>query len=449
MRKQTIVKENTNSFNKLAFIAFAVMILLIPYQAFAVTWVRDFFDLNNVQFNIISLWKEYIIVLLALLVLVKVVKERKLPFKILLVDKCIILFFILTLLFFLVFNQPIAVKISALRYDTGFLFVYLLARSFDITFLQLKKLVWLLIISSVPVIIFGLLQISILRPEFMFNFGYERNLLEYAKTGILPTYDSISPLLPGIYRIQSTFPGALQFGSYLAVILLFSISGIMVIKSKVRVFLGIVAFLSSFALIATYTRGALIGLAVGIFIIFLVNSKNKKRFLLSSLFALFTIVILVIALFRIPTVQILLLHGEIVNGSVFGSSTAHLAALIKGVNSILTNLVGYGLGAVGPASMLSYQPFMTENWYLQVGIELGLLGLILFISIVGFFIKYLFNILNKVKNEPKFIYLGVLTSLIALCFMNLFLHTFADTATVYPLFIFIGILISLNQRELT
>ncbi|NTU69727.1 hypothetical protein HGB13_02815 [bacterium] len=442
-------KEKINIFNKLAFLAFAVLIALIPYQAFIVTWARSLFNLNSFQFNIISLWKEYIIVLLATVLIAAILKERKLPFKVLWADKYIILFSILVIVYFFMFNQPLAIKIAALRYDIEFLFIYILARSFNISFFQLKKLLWILVISSIPVIIFGLLQISMLPPEFMFNFGYERNLLEYSKTGIIPTYDYISPLLPGIFRIQSTFPGALQYGSYLMFIILLFIASLTRLKSKARIGLIVLLFFALIALLATYTRGALIGLGVGIFLTFLVNTKNKKRFLIYSFATLIGSVLVLIALFKIPTVQILILHGEIVNGSILGSSTAHLAAFINGVGSVVTNFMGYGLGVVGPASKLSIQPVMTENWYLQLGIELGLLGVIIFTIIIGFFIKYLLSLYNEAKDDQKFLYLGVLASFVALCFINLFLHSFADTATVYPLFIFIGILFSLNQKELT
>jgi len=71
-------------------------------------------------------------------------------------------------------------------------------------------------------------------------------------------------------------------------------------------------------------------------------------------------------------------------------------------------------------------PFVTENWYIQIGVELGVLGFALFIA----FIILLLRALRR-NEESLAPFLGMLG--ISIC--ALFLHAFEDSAVAYSAFL--------------
>ena len=71
-------------------------------------------------------------------------------------------------------------------------------------------------------------------------------------------------------------------------------------------------------------------------------------------------------------------------------------------------------------------PFVTENWYIQIGVELGVIGFALFIAFIIFLLQALRR--NEDSLAP---FLGMLG--ISIC--ALFLHAFEDSAVAYSAFL--------------
>lgn len=116
---------------------------------------------------------------------------------------------------------------------------------------------------------------------------------------------------------------------------------------------------------------------------------------------------------------------------------------------------GYGLGSAGPASqihgstgdMLEFQEasadFLPENWYLQILIEQGIVGLFLFMIILFLIVQQLWS---RVKAEKNLYSIALFTAFIALLFMACFTHAFEEAATSYILFLLIGVHLSKNYH---
>lgn len=98
-------------------------------------------------------------------------------------------------------------------------------------------------------------------------------------------------------------------------------------------------------------------------------------------------------------------------------------------------IFGSGLGSAGPLSMKYDKGIVSENWFLQIALEIGLLGLVLYLIFIYFLGKDLLFIFKK--NTAR----AVLVAFGALLVVSLFLHPFADNPAVnITLFIIIGIL---------
>lgn len=243
----------------------------------------------------------------------------------------------------------------------------------------------------------------------------------------------------GLERSASIFGGPLQLSSYLlpaAFLLFFKTARYF----KNRNFRYGYAFLSAMAIVflalnLAFSRAAILG-AIIAFLIYLfakIPSKNIKIALVISL-------VLAVAAFVVSSIygptswQEFLRHGE--------SNYWHLMAkrqtfeLLKSAN-YREWLCGFGLGSHGPLAMKYSDGVVSESWYLQLLLEIGALGLLLWLS----FVSLVSARLKKYQNQSLFY------GLLAVLFMALFLHPFADNpALTFTIFILIGSY--LNTKEL-
>jgi len=74
-------------------------------------------------------------------------------------------------------------------------------------------------------------------------------------------------------------------------------------------------------------------------------------------------------------------------------------------------------------------PFLPENWYLQIGVELGIMGFALFILIIFFVIRMLRQSKDYSLGE------GVLLGFVGISIAALFLHAWEDSAVAYTLWV--------------
>lgn len=446
MTKELIRKELF--FNKLPFWIFAALLFLLPFQAFLQVWLRFKLGLPLEQVFYLSLWKEFLVATLILLAGLKIALEKKVPFKILTLDKLIFGFFLLALLYFFAFGGGLEQKITGLRYDLEFFGIYFLARIFQFSKYQIKAFLGIFLGTAAVAVVFGLLQVSLIPPDFLVKLGYSGSFEEYLKTGIIPTYEPLSSALSNLYRIQSTFPGDLQFSSYLILVVTFLGAIVLFSKTKTKIYLAIPLLASAIALAATFTRSAWIGFVFAGFAILLIFVKRKIYIILPAI----ALIVLSFASFKMllenKTFETLILHGEVRGGELFGSTEGHKSAFGEAVNIIVQNPLGKGVGTAGPASKVGEKVVIPESWYLQILIEFGVLGLILFVGIIISLGKKLYLIYQKAKDPlPKMLALGLLGALIGLSVQNLFLHTWADTATAYPFWLFAGLLVALFGKE--
>lgn len=151
------------------------------------------------------------------------------------------------------------------------------------------------------------------------------------------------------------------------------------------------------------------------------------------------LVALVCALFLIfsPFGKSIILHQS--ENQANGSTSSRLDSLSSSLSDIAYRPVGYGLGTVGGASRIDDSGLgiqTPENWYLFAAIELGVVGLVLFLA----FVFATFTQLKQIKDTPSAE--SLIATLTALLVIGLFLPIWADKTVTIFWWLIVGISIS-------
>ncbi len=150
------------------------------------------------------------------------------------------------------------------------------------------------------------------------------------------------------------------------------------------------------AIILTFSRGGWLALLATLFLIGWNEKTNKKFLFLMAAFFL-------VALFIIPTDLFLLRFGN-VQSITMDASVAQRLRLLKGSFQMFLDhfLTGVGIGNFIVYSKLYAKlnfPLVAHNAYLHVAAELGIAGLLLFISLLLMTLKSLRKSLSTLKNS--------------------------------------------------
>lgn len=280
----------------------------------------------------------------------------------------------------------------------------------------------LLIISS-AVGVFAVAQVYLLPVDFLTRFGY-------GPTTVLP-FHLVDPAVASI-RIIGTFSGPNQMGSFMIIPLILSFW--FILRKK---WIALLPFaLSGFALFHTYSRSAWIGAVIASFIVLVIRLRGWwKLTLLAPIVALGIIANILSGPVKAMTTDLTfyVFHGQFVDGHTNGSDSYRVENALIGVAKVQQKPLGYGLGSAGPASKNTAQPIITENSYLQIAIETGVIGVLLFIATVILTVVALWQ-RRFVVDEA----VPLLAALIGLSATNMFLHTWADSATALVLWGLMG-----------
>ena len=87
-----------------------------------------------------------------------------------------------------------------------------------------------------------------------------------------------------------------------------------------------------------------------------------------------------------------------------------------------------------PADYECQCPFLPENWYLQIGVEMGVLGFVLFVTLIVLILRRLFKTSGELDQSIAFGFLGM--SIAALV-----LHAWEDSAVAVTLWILLAALL--------
>ena len=405
-------------------IIIAAVIFLLPFHAFLTVWLASLFG----HYTFLRLWKEIVLLSVGLVALGLLIKDRAMwqalgRYKLFWLMG--IYLGLLLLLGAISFSHH-QVSGKALAYglldDMRYLLFFGLCLGLTARNDWLAKH-WtrLVLAPALIVVLFGLVQIFVLPYNFLQHFGYN--------SATIAPFETVNSSLHYV-RVQSTLRGANPLGAYL-VLIITVIAGLFIRSRTARSRLGLGLFAAGAVtvLFFTYSRSAWIGtaLSVACLIVAAIKSDRVRRGLLLSGAALLVLV---------AGGTLALRHNSRFESIVFHTSPHtvpvtsdqnHNSALKQGLHDLAADPLGRGPGTAGPASVYNhYGPVrLAENYFVQIGQEVGWLGLTLFLII---------NVLVAValwqkRSEPMA--LALWASLIGISFVGLLSHVWADDTLSY------------------
>jgi len=134
----------------------------------------------------------------------------------------------------------------------------------------------------------------------------------------------------------------------------------------------------------------------------------------------------------------ILTHSTSAQAGPYGSNEYHLLYIKHGVERIWHNPLGHGPGTAGLASI--HNPgggMLTENYYVQIGYELGVLGLVMLIGMQ----VWLYIHIARCRNEWTIVLLATFWAYVA---TNMLLHTWSNEAVAAQWWLVAGLVLGVT-----
>ena len=403
---------------KIVEVVILIILLVLPFHEFLTTWLASNFG----HINLFRVWKEIVLIIISPLILYLALANKNLR-QWLIRDKLVLLiavFSLIAVILGIVGYHLHHVNGSALEagliIDLRFfgIFVFMLIIT---QYSNFFKKYWrqILIYPALIVILFGIAQIF-LPVNFLSHFGYGPNTI--------PAFQTVDQQLR-FHRIQSTLRGANPLGAYLILI----IPIFMFFNAKHWIVKIIASILGLTALFFTYSRSAYVGLIVTIGLIFYLKvlaklnlNAERKRAIYYLIIGFVLLVVAAGTTFRNnSTFDNVFFHTSKSSHSTSSSNSVRFSDLRTNTKNFVTHPLGQGVGIAGPASTHNNHPAkIAENFFIQIGQETGVLGLIVFLAI-NIIVGYR---LYLARSDP--LALLLFASLIGISLVNMVSHAWAD-----------------------
>lgn len=239
-------------------------------------------------------------------------------------------------------------------------------------------------------------------------------------------------------RVSSTLGNPNVYGAYLLLAIPLAAAAIVYFKN---IFLKLLSAgltgLLLFNLLMTYSRGCYLGLAlaVGIFVLIM-----EKRF----------VVMFIPALLALPFVlpaSIINRFLSIIDFANMDTSTIFRISIWQGSVRILQDfwMIGLGQGAEAFNRVFPFYALAASvaehahNTFLQMAIELGLLGLLVFIGFLACFFRTMANFLRRTTEfRHRVVAAAMIAAVIGFLLQGIFDHVFYNFRVLLTFYIFVG-----------
>lgn len=423
------MKSSTQPRDLTAWIQAGLLILLalMPFHAFLSIWLGQLVGFQAAWQS----WKELVLIILGIMACVLAFQQPAMwqrlrtPF-----NYGLLAFIVVALLITAVQIGSPVTAIFGIKTDIEFLIAFFLAQLVaDGPFIQ--KAIRTVVISSGIVIGFGLLQIFLLPIDFLAQFGYNSSTIQ--------PYLPLDPAIDAV-RITATLGGPNQLGSFLILPLCLVLWRLL---RSPRWWHAIYVLGGLIVLWHTYARGAQVAMAAAIGLLFLLRTLRKWRMpLLLGLVVLAALALNLILqnISAHPKLQYYIFHQTTQETGVAASTDQHTAAIKDGLRIIKQHPLGQGLGSAGPASFRGDNPLIPESYYLQLAIETGIIGLMLFCAGQALLGWRLWHLSEEPKKSPwrQQGAAAAVATLAGIAILNLVLHGWADSSTALIFWSFTG-----------
>ena len=317
-------------------------------------------------------------------------------------------------LFFTGGEATLAGLLINLRFLLFFVLVYVALALYP----QYKKLfIKVFVVGALVVLVFAILQLTILPNDFLKYLGYNQ-------TTIMP-YLTVDQNVSFI-RINSTLRGPNPLGAYAVIMLVLLLAFWLKAKRKItkreQFVIAILGVGGVLALWASYSRSAVLGFVVAVVLVLAATVGKKVSKTVWVILAVVALAIggSLVAFKDTAFVTNVILHENPIEGNNVNSNDGHANSLVDGTKRVIQQPLGGGIGSTGSASLLTKSPLIIENQYLFVAHETGWLGLGLFIAISWLLLSKLW------RGRKDWFVLGVFASGVALAFIGVLLPVWVD-----------------------
>jgi hypothetical protein len=409
------------------------LLAYMPFHVFLSQWLSTY----SGQLDTWKVWKD--VLLFAGILLVAALVYIRRSFK----DRYFWIFFAVSALYFALHllvwkntNVPDKTALLATAYNCrllGYAIVGWGAGIVSSKYLTAKKIFTIAVIISTVICILGIVQYS-LPKDVLTHFGYSLD------RGARPAFFIDNK--PDLPRIMSTLRDPNSLGAYLILPIVILVGGWLK-KPKMRMMFTGLLVLHVLALVLTFSRSALAGAIIGAAMIFVWHYKEKTKIIVKKYWPVLTagVVILLALGFAMRNqyfVQNVIFHSD-ENTKMTDSNNLHFQFAEKGIRGIADKPLGHGPGTAGLVSIHTKNVVLTENYFIQIGYEVGILGLAILIGMMAFICRLLY----KVNDFYSWVLLSAFAG-ITLC--SLLLLTWSNEAVACQWWLLAGLIVGLRPK---
>lgn len=416
---------------------YLLILALIPFHAFVTTWAASYFG----QEELIKSWKEFLLALAGLVLAGLLIRYPKQVARILIrpVNLLILLYAIWHLILTLAKSnaEPDAILVG-LAMNLRYLWFFIMAQVLVAVLNPQRVRRWAVVAVTFGltlVLAFGTLQVVVLPADILTHFGYNRYTIK--------PYLTIDEN-PNFVRINSFLRGPNPLGAYTAMLLPL-LSGL-AWRMKRRKWALILAGAGIITLYGSYSRSAWVGFAVMLAALALATAVRRRWYGWLAGAAIGAVLVLgtVHTFFQDSRFySLLVLHSEPEDANIKSSNTIRAKGNAKAWQEFKEEPLGRGPGTAGPASFYNRHIRVVENYYLQLLVEVGFVGLIMFV-LINLQVAW-----SLWRQRAQFIPLILLAGWLGLAVMNWFVPAWADETTALTWWglagLFMGIGASYNK----
>lgn len=337
-------------------------------------------------------------------------------------------------------DTPLDVAALASTYNNRFIWIFLIGIGAGLLLKKRpdqKQLIKFVLIISTIVSVLGLAQ-WFLPHDVLTHFGYSKEL------GVKPNFFINED--PDYPRVFATFRDPNSFGAYLIIPILLLVQ--LVQKAKNKLLVGGILVLHLVVLYLSFSRAAWLGLIIALGTLLVILHREKTTRLLKRFWPLLIagLLLLSFALYSVrdtSTFRGIVLKVDDKNAATeLDSDEYRLYFMKEGVKGVVDEPLGHGPGTAGIVSIHNgADGQLTENYYIQIAYEVGVIGLMVFVAIWLTVIKLLLG------QKLTFMSSALLASTAAYAFMAMVMHLWTNEAVAFAWWGLAGLTISLGNSH--
>jgi len=322
-----------------------------------------------------------------------------------------------------------------LRYLAVAALAYLLFRYGALSETWLARGMWFVVCAGVFVAVLGIMQILVIPSDYLAMFGYEK--------GVTIAPFTLIDNNPDLLRAFATLRGPNDFGAFLILPIILVITQVR--RLPVWVSVSLLGLLS-WGLILSSSRSAWVGMVVAL-AAYAFLTFGRKLTLTHIIGLLATLVIVFAGLFY-AAVNVAVLRQAVFHSSpgdpslTEGSTDKHLDATLNGITRVVSHPLGCGVGCAGPASYYGKEGKISENYFVQIAEEVGAIGLMFFLFVVGYVAYRL-----ATNRKQRVLSCALLASLVGYVAIGMLLHVWSDDPLSITWWMLAGALIGYNDKS--